>query len=142
LEDKLKRLILLVLPIVLLAQDSTKKETKAASKSTGMTVPADAVKIGPYAWRYVDNDGKTWIYRYTITGLAKVPDTGVDATYTGVKVIDKGETVRFERPAVMGVSVWERKKSELTGEEKAMIEFANSRTGQGKVAGDKSGERK
>lgn len=110
-----------------------------------MTVPADAVKIGPYAWRYVDKDGKTWIYRYTITGLAKVPDTGVDSTYAGVKVTDKGDTIRFERPAVMGVSVWERKKSELTDEEKAMVEFANSKAEAGKTAaqpGDKPGERK
>ena len=138
----MKKLILLFLPVVLLAQGSTKRETKAVPKSQGMTVPADAVKIGPYAWRYVDKDGKTWIYRYTITGLAKVPDTGADSTYAGVKVIDKGDSVRFEKPAVMGVSVWERKKSELTDEEKAMVEFANSRAEQGKAAGDKSGEKK
>ncbi len=131
---KSTKLLLLFLPVVLLAQDSSKKPAKPAPKTAAMTVPADAVKIGPYAWRYVDKDGKAWIYRYTMTGLAKVPDSDGDPTYAGVKVTDKGDTFRFERPGVMGVAIWERKKSDLTEEEKAMVEFSKSKAEPGKTA--------
>jgi hypothetical protein len=44
-----------------------------------------------------------------------------------VKVTDAGDSYRFERPMPMGAQVWTRKKSELTDEEKMLVESAGSK---------------
>jgi hypothetical protein len=136
-----RKIILLFLPFLLLGQTSPKKDEKPAPKATGLRLPAEAVKVGPAAWRYVDKDGKVWLYRGMVTGLVRMPESASGKNFTGLKVIDKGDTYRFERPAVVGLSVWERKKSELNDDEKAMVEYAKSKAQESKAA-DKAPENK
>lgn len=130
----MKKLILLFIPIMLAGQTAPNKKTaKPAPKPAGMTVPAGAVQIAPSTWRYVDKDGKSWIYRGTLVGIVKLPED-VENRFAGVKVIDKGDSFRFEKPALMGASIWQKKKSDLNDEEKAMVEYANSKAGQSNIA--------
>src|SRR5215471_4023325 len=120
------KFILLFLPLIVLGQNSSKSTEKPAQqrKAHGLTVPPDAVPIGPGAWRYVDKDGKAWIYKATLMAIVRMPEAASDPKYPGLKVTEKGDTVRFERPTQTGVVKWERKRSELDEEEKAMLEYA------------------
>ena len=52
------------------------------------------------------------------------PDTSM------IKVIDKGDTVRFERPSPFGPMGWEKKKSELTDEERRIFDAYKAKTQQ------------
>jgi hypothetical protein len=130
------KFILLFLPLVVLGQNSSKSTEKPAQqrKAQGLTVPPDAVPIGPGAWRYVDKDGKAWIYKATMMAIVRMPEAESDPKYPGLKVTEKGDTVRFERPGQTGIVAWERKRSELNDEEKAMLEYARSKTEESKVA--------
>ena len=137
------KFLLLFLPLVVLGQSSSKSVEKPAPprKAAGLTIPPEAVSIGPGAWRYVDKDGKAWIYRATPISVVRMPESDFNAKYPGVKVIEKGDTVRFERPTPMGVVSWERKRSELREEEKALLEDARSKPEEAKVA-EKAPEKK
>jgi len=141
----MKNLILLFVPLVLLASDkpkanerkpapkqgtaAPKQETAGAVKPAApveVTVPPDATPVGPYAWRHTDKDGKTWIYRKTPFGLSKVEEQPMTSAVPmppppKVKVVDNGDSYRFEKPTPMGPRVWERKKTELTEEEKTFV---------------------
>src|SRR6478672_8835776 len=122
---------------------TTKQKAKpaAAPKSGSISIPPDAVEIGPQVYRYKDTDGKSWIYRKTPFGISKyeerptalTPDQILGSpapaaapapanTKIKVQAVDKGDTVRFEQLTPMGNRVWERKKSELTPEEKTWLE--------------------
>ena len=133
----MNKLILLLIPLTLLAADkpaakdnkpAPKKETAALAKPAApveVTVPPDATPVGPYAWRHTDKNGKTWIYRKTPFGLSKVEEqpmtSAVPMPPPKVKVVDNGDSYRFEKPTPMGPRVWERKKTELTEEEKTFV---------------------
>src|SRR4051794_39460830 len=133
----MNKLILLMVPLALLAADkpankdnkpAAKKETAAPATTAPpeVTVPADATPVGPYAWRYTAKEGKAWLYRRTPFGLSKVQEQPMTAAPTmppppKVKVEDKGDSYRFEKPTPMGPRVWERKKAELTEEEKTFV---------------------
>ena len=89
-----------------------------------VTIPADAVKLPNGSYRYTDKDGKNWIYSNTPFGVSKFEETeapqatGADPT----KAIDKGDVVRFERPSPFGTMSWEKKKTELTDDERHILE--------------------
>jgi len=134
----MNKLILLAIPLTLLAADkpaakdnkpAPKKETAAPAKPAApveVTVPPDATPVGPYAWRHTDKNGKTWIYRKTPFGLSKVEEQPMTSAAPmppppKVKVVDNGDSYRFEKPTPMGPRVWERKKTELTEEEKTFV---------------------
>jgi hypothetical protein len=70
-----------------------------------------------------------------------MPEADFEAMYPGVKVTERGDTVRFERPTPMGPVTWERKRSELREEEKALLEHARSKTEEPRVA-EKAPEKK
>jgi hypothetical protein len=46
------------------------------------------------------------------------------------KAIDKGDTVRFERPSPFGMVNWEKKKSDLTDDERHLLDAQNAKTEQ------------
>ncbi len=83
-------------------------------------------------FRFTDKNGKAWLYRKTPFGVSKMDEEQYNqfakaqaaATQLESKVnaVDKGETVLFERVTPMGKQSWEKKKSELTGEEKTWLE--------------------
>jgi hypothetical protein len=137
------KFLLLLLPLVVLGQSSSKSAEKPvpARKAARLTVPLEAVNIGPGEWRYVDKDGKAWIYRATPITIVRMPESDFNAMYPGVKVTERGDTVRFERPTPMGSVTWERKRSELREEEKAMLEYARSKAEEAKIA-EKAPEKK
>lgn len=104
-----------------------------APKAVAVTIPAGAEQLAPQVYRAKDADGKTWIYRQTPFGISKMEDhsegsglpvSAPDPSKPKIKVTarDLGDSVRFEQGTPMGARVWERKKSELTPQEKAWLE--------------------
>lgn len=103
-----------------------------------LTIPKDAVKNENGTYSYTDKQGKKWLYRDTPFGVIRTPgpESGADAqpnpkpATPATKVIDKGDTVQFERSSPFGVTKWEKKKSDLTDEERKMVDAQNqSKTG-------------
>ena len=84
-----------------------------------LQVPAGAVEVRPGAFRFVDTDGKAWLYRKTPFGVVRTPDSQPTATTIA---IEDGDTIRFERPTPFGVDKWQKKKSELNSTERAIWE--------------------
>jgi hypothetical protein len=122
----------------LLAADSkTAKAAKPAPskasvrKAPEITLPAEAVEIAPYTYRYTDNQGKKWIYRKTPFGVVRSEDRPVSAQdlqktqdqtarlVESTTAVEVGDSVRFERVLPFGKTQWTRKKSELNEVERA-----------------------
>ncbi len=127
---------------VLFAADGTdKKADKPATKRTVVTIPKDAVKNPNGTYSYTDKDGRKWTYTNSPFGVMKTSSGDTDShlvpadSGAAVKVIDKGDTVRFERPSPFGTMSWEKKKSDLTEEERKMVDA------QKKAAPDKPDEK-
>ena len=107
----------------------------AQQSATPAGVPAGAVKAAD-GYHYKDTDGRQWIYRQTPFGIAKVraeDAASAKAAKTataddGVRAIDHGATVSFERPGPFGVYRWERKKSDLDASERAAYQRATATT--------------
>jgi hypothetical protein len=111
------------------------KQKKADPTPETVTIPKDAVPSPDGStYSYTDKEGKKWIYAKTPFGVMKKPaedkpgsaQTGLNST----KAIDKGDTVRFERPSPFGTMSWEKKKSDLTDDERHILETQNAKTGQ------------
>ena len=121
---------------------ATSATTNAAHQAT--TIPADAV-LNPdgRTYSYTDKEGKKWTYLRTPFGITRVAATDKPAAATPfgiksvaatdkpaapprdtsrIKVIDKGDTVRFERPSPFGPMGYEKTKSELTEEERRIVD--------------------
>jgi hypothetical protein len=126
--------ILVVLPFTMLvAQDkkTAKKADTPKQPSTALTIPAGAKQIEPYTYRYIDKDGKKWIYRQTPFGITRfeekpseknVPDAADDT-----KVTEEGDSLRFERQTPFGTTHWVRKKTELNEVERAAWDRARNK---------------
>jgi len=90
------------------------------------TIPKDAVP-NPDGRSYIwtDKQGKKWVYAKTPFGVTKsaVSDAAVSGpNLSTTKAIDKGDTVRFERPSPFGTMSWEKKKSDLTDDERHLLD--------------------
>jgi hypothetical protein len=89
-------------------------------------VPAGAKANPDGTYRWTDKSGAAWNYLVTPFGVTRNPaaksETAPAQQTAGVKVIDKGDTVRFERVMPFGTSVTEKKKSELTDDERRLLE--------------------
>jgi hypothetical protein len=126
-----------VMAITASAADN-KKKTTAPAKPPAPTVqplviPTDASpnSDGTYSW--TDKAGKKWIFSKTPFGISKVQDMSgtppaMPAAPVGqyVKAIDNGDTVKFERQSPFGTTKWEKKKTDLTDEERAVLERQNA----------------
>jgi hypothetical protein len=137
------KFLLLFLPLVVLGQSSSNSVENPVPprKAARLIVPREAVNISPGAWRYVDKDGKAWIYRATPIATVRMPESEYDPNYPGIKVTETGDTVRFERRTPMGVVTWERKRSELREEDKAILKYVESMSEKSRVA-EKAPEKK
>src|SRR5579872_1069581 len=105
-----------------------KKSTKHSTAPATVTIPKDAVRNENGTYSYTDKDGKKWLYTNTPFGVVKAADGAEDKPDKqppAVKVIDKGDTVRFERPSPFGTMSWEKKKSDLTDEERKLVDAQN-----------------
>lgn len=111
------------------APRKSKAPAKPSKPAAAVTVPADAERIGEHEFRKREADGKVYIYRRTPFGVARMEETAVQQAAPSssvaeepVKVIEEGDTVRFERKGPFGKNVWTRKKSELNAEERSLLE--------------------
>jgi len=123
------------------------QNTKQAAAPAKLTIPAGAKETEPGTYTYTDAAGKKWIYRETPFGIARLEDkTEADETvrqtpFGTVKTpaapavrsdleadrkeidattaVEDGEYVRFERPGPFGVYRWKKKKTDLSGVERA-----------------------
>ena len=112
------------------AQDTTdttkKSDTRKATKvPDSPTIPKDATPLPDGSFRYVDKDGKKWIYRQTPFGVSKAEERPVAPVVERIsddpcKSEDLGESVRFTRPTPFGPKVWTRKKAEMDSYEKSI----------------------
>ncbi len=111
----------------------TKKKTapaKTAPASPFLTIPKGAVQDADGNYAFTDKQGKKWLYRQTPFGVVRKPDAGESpaaakaSEFSGqsVKVTDAGDTVKFERQSPFGPAKWEKKKSDLTDDEKALLQ--------------------
>ena len=111
-----------------------KKSAPSASKVRVITVPAGAVEVEPYTYRYTGPDGKKWLYRKTPFGIVRNLDLPSEKPLTdqsaNVQASDAGDSVRFERSSPFGPVKWERKKNELTEMERAVWEREQARAAQ------------
>lgn len=116
-----------------LASLAQSKETAAPP----VGIPKEAVAVDGNTWRWVDKQGKAWLFRSTPFGMmrseepkaaaaAKSPETapaaapaasGLDAALALVTVKEEGDTLRFSRPGPFGTYSWVKKKSQLDRDE-------------------------
>jgi hypothetical protein len=122
-------IVILFAAVTCAAADDKKKEDTATAAAPGkaLTIPKDAVANPDGTYSYTDKDGKKWNYVKTAFGITRFPARDQPAAaappdISRVKVFDKGDTVRFERPGAMGPLSWEKKKSELTDEERRIFD--------------------
>jgi hypothetical protein len=117
------------------ATAAKKKTERTSTTSTTSTAPAakpvpsipkDAVKNPDGTYSYTDQQGQKWLYVNTPFGVMKnaVKDADSQAPHVAVatKVVDKGETVRFEQSGPFGPISWEKKKTELTDQERQVFD--------------------
>lgn len=139
---RMKRTIAIVLlcaaPVIATAQD---KKTAGASAPQAMTIPKDAVpRPGGLSYLWTDKQGNKWVYVKTPFGVTRSP--AVDDSTAGkksaitIKAIDKGDLVMFERPGPFGMMKWEKKKSDLTVEERQILEAQSAKTDDSRKTDD------
>jgi hypothetical protein len=116
------------------APAATKKKTQTPPAPQAITIPKDAVaNPDGISYSYTDKQGKKWTYTKTPFGIMKSP-TSADSAGGGApdvsstKAIDNGETVRFERPGPFGTMSWEKKKADLTDDERRLLDAQTPKT--------------
>jgi hypothetical protein len=100
-----------------------RKKAPAAAQGT-VTIPKDAVPIDDRNWRWVDKDGKVWVFQQTPFGVLKGEEHGPakdpELIPPGLTAVEEGDSIHFERPWPFGGTLkWNRKKTELTEMEAA-----------------------
>src|SRR5215469_9603747 len=99
------------------AADMKDQKKAAAPAPKTITIPKDAVPDpGGQSYTWTDKDGKKWTYAKTPFGVMKFPKADDPAQPTidmaSTKAVDKGDSVRFERPGPFGTIAWEKKKTD------------------------------
>lgn len=96
-------------------------------------IPAGA-KLNPDGtYAFSDKEGKNWTYVMTPFGPSRSPTVAAVAAppqadvNLAIKVTDKGDTVRFERPGPAGSSIWEKKKTDLNDEERRLLDLSRAK---------------
>jgi hypothetical protein len=96
-------------------------------------LPPGATRVGPNAYIIVDKDGKKKRVEKTPFGVAvtEVPPENAEApappkprTLAGdpmLRVEEKGDVVTFRRKTPFGEQVWQKKRAELTPDEKELV---------------------
>lgn len=118
---------LLVLPA---AETKSNRKAPAPSKAANSGAPpANAQKQADGSYLSTDAKGKRWTHRQTPFGWARYEEQAPPANANSkteeetTRVIeDVGDRVKFEKPGPFGTARWERKKSELTATERAVLD--------------------
>ena len=138
-------LLAVMMPLAAVDKPAAQKPAAPAAKAApkAVEIPAGAVETEVGTFSFTDPQGKKWIYRKTPFGVVRTDDNKGDAAAPEAKtpaaapdnvkvsVVDKGDTVHFERPGPFGLFKWDRKKSELTDEERGWLERSRTATPQG-----------
>jgi hypothetical protein len=100
-------------------------------------IPNDASPNSDGTYSYADKAGKKWIFSKTPFGVSRTQDMSGSAPAMAaapagqyMKATDNGETVKFERQSPFGTTKWEKKKSELTDEERGVVERQTAKSEQ------------
>jgi hypothetical protein len=133
----MKFLIVFAASLAAFGQAGPAPKPKTVQTPYPKEVPKDAVRLTDYEWRWVDKEGKVWIFRRTPFGVAKFPeelarsekDPGAEAG-APLEARDLGDRVEFSRQTPFGVSKWVKKKTDLSGAEKSALEAATKKQGQ------------
>src|SRR5579872_273279 len=123
------------------AEDQPAKKSESAKKApvvTGLTLPAGAKKVEPGTYTFTDAQGKKWIYRQTPFGLSKAedkpaPEAAAAPAGAATTATEDGDTIRFERPGPFGIYHWQKKKTDLTDDEKAAWEQSKAKSAAAKA---------
>lgn len=107
--------------------EKSDRTATTAPAAAALSIPKDATKNADGTYSYTDKEGKKWVYVNTPFGVMKNPATNDAAgrqpqPSTATKVIDKGDSVRFEQPGPFGTISWEKKKSDMTDQERQIVE--------------------
>lgn len=109
------------------SQSTSRKKSTAPTATTPIVIPKTAKLEEDGFYHYTDSKGKKWLYRNTPFGVSRAleappaaPAPVEEDHLTKATVV--GDTVKFERPNVFGVSKWEKKTSDLTDDEKKIVE--------------------
>lgn len=107
--------------------DTTKKtDTKKVTKVPDpFVIPKDATPLPDGSFRWVDKDGKKWIFRQTPFGVSKSEERVVAPVVQKVsddptQSKDMGDSVQFTRATPFGPKIWLKKKTELDSYEQAI----------------------
>jgi hypothetical protein len=107
----------------------TRSTAAAAQAARVVVIPKDAVAGPDGSFLWTDKAGKKWAFWKTPFGVVKnpvadppAPSAAAATTDTLTKVVDKGDTVRFERTTPFGISGYEKQKSDLNDEERRLYE--------------------
>jgi hypothetical protein len=120
-------------------KDQKAAQQKAPPKAEPpvQTIPAGATEVEPNIYRYTDSNGKTWNYRQTPFGINKWEQPSSSESKPApppvvqpdqpkkepIMVTDLGDgSYRFDKKTPFGHSTWVRKKSELSDQEKGLID--------------------
>jgi len=101
-----------------------------------LVMPKEATPNSDGTFSYTDKQGKQWRYMNTPFGVSRVaasevPGAGIvpaipSAPAQQTKAIDRGDTVRFETATPFGPTAYEKKKSDLTDDERHLLESQNA----------------
>jgi hypothetical protein len=106
------------------------KKTDKTATTHALIIPKDAVKNQDGTYSYTDKQGKKWVYSNSPFGVMRsaVPEADAEARPApggaagATKAIDKGDSIQFVRSSPFGQITWEKKKSELTDEERHIMD--------------------
>ncbi len=117
------RILLAVLASSLVVGADEKKPAEKAARPARVEakaegIPPDAKEIEPGVYRWKDREGKSWILRNSPFGVLKgeektEPAVAEQDLPQGLKVIEEGDELRFERATPFGITRWRKKKTDL-----------------------------
>jgi len=130
-----KILILAALSLTIACAEGGQPPKKSAAKKTAappaeVTVPAGATLTEPGTWTYTDAKGKKWMYPpdpFRHRQIRGQPAETPAAAPIPITATEDGDKVRFERPGPFGTYRWEKKKSELTDDERAALQRSKTK---------------
>lgn len=116
-----------------LAAEKKAPKQKGPAPAAKLTVPADATRIDATTYTHTDASGKKWIYRQTPFGWARREEgseqpASAPANQVETRVIEDGDSLRFERPGPFGIYKWTKKKSDLTEDEQSLWKLSREKT--------------